>query len=135
MVAGKLKPDFPDGHSSLRRLVRHQHWNDHVPKQMLGGAAEQAFAQARMAVTAHDKQIAVLFGTVCEQRIAGRSIALVNCNRFRLDAVAGERERQFRTAPAQRVLVLAILADSDDADPLCLFQQRQRVESSAGRFA
>src|SRR6185437_12359711 len=73
-----------------QRSVRHQHRHRHRTQNTARDAAEDEFAQARMAVAAHDEEIGADVGRVRQDRVhhgaAGRDDAL----HLDLEAVPGE---------------------------------------------
>src|SRR5689334_4995207 len=71
-------------------LMRHQHRTGEVVQDILGGAAENILAQARMAIGPHDDEVAAIVIGAAQQGVARVIAGGGNACSFHLDAMAGQ---------------------------------------------
>ena len=70
--------------------MRHQHRAGEVVQDILGGAAKNILAQARMAIGPHDDEVAAIVIGTAQQGVARIIAGGGKACGFHLDAVAGQ---------------------------------------------
>src|SRR5262245_5414249 len=111
----------------LQASMRHQDGTRHVVEHVAGGAAENEFAQAAVAIGAHDEEPGIDLYGMPEQRLAGALAAALDRPGNRVHLVALEHCDYAPSRLLRRHAFLSPRVDADDIDRFRRLEQRQRV--------